>query len=83
MGVIQLPVGRLSGRLAERSALRRGLARRQVHLRVVKLLPEATAEASRACDRCSASIAGGAVIEGRNFYCSLECSAGEQPPAAG
>ena len=83
MGVIQLPVDRLSSRLAERSALRRGLARRQVHLRVVKLLPAARAEASRSCDRCSAPIAGGGVIEGRNLYCSLECSAGVPPPAAG
>lgn len=83
MGVIQLPVARLQGRVVERSALRRGLARRQVHLRLVKLLPLERAEAPRYCDRCSEPIVRGAVIEGRHVYCSLDCSTGEPPPAAG
>lgn len=83
MGVIQFPLARLRGRPAERSALRLGAARRQVHLRVVKLLPYAGVGAERFCDRCSAPIAAGAVIQGRFHYCSLECSTGETPPAAG
>jgi len=84
VGLIQLPVGRLRGRSAERSALRQDVARRQVHLRVVKLLPHPRVEgAKRICDRCSAPIANGAVIQGRFVYCSLECSTGETPPAAG
>jgi hypothetical protein len=83
MGVIQLPVGRLRGHVAERSALRRGLARRPVHLRLVKLLPHEIADAARYCERCEDPILGGAIIQGRFVYRSVDCSTGEPPPVAG
>ena len=79
MGIVQLPVGRLSGS-PERVALSRGLARpsgSRSSLRV--LAPSGVSPAY--CAACAGPIAFGAVWRGEQVYCSVECSLGGNRPA--
>jgi len=81
MGVFHLPSGRLHGRIAERSALRQGIASGPAHLRVIKRLPAVEVRPAF-CDSCAGPIDYGAVYHGTQVYCSVECSlGGVRPPA--
>ena len=81
MGVIHLPAGRLHGPVAERSALRRGIASGPAHVRVVKRA-RVTEPQPAYCDGCAGPIDFGAVFRGMLVYCSVECSLGDvRPPA--
>jgi hypothetical protein len=81
MGVIHLPAARLDGPVAERLALRQGVASGPAHVRVVKRTKTVDAKPSY-CDSCAGPIDYGAVFRGTQVYCSVECSlGGVRPPA--
>ena len=81
MGVIHLPAGRLQGPVAERSALRQGVASGPGHVRVVKRAKAIEAQPTY-CDGCAGPIDFGAVFRGTQVYCSVECLlGGSRPPA--
>jgi hypothetical protein len=81
MGVVHLPAGRLQGPVAERSALRHGIANGPAHVRVVERSKVVDAQPSY-CDSCAGPIDYGAVFRGTHVYCSVECSlGGSRPPA--
>ena len=79
MGIVQLPVGRLSGS-AERVALGRGLARPSGSRSPLRLLaPSGMSPAY--CAACAAPIDFGAGWRAEQAYCSIECSLGGNRPA--
>lgn len=81
MEVIHLPAGRLHGPVAERSALRQGIAGGPAHVRVVKRAKVIEAQPDY-CDGCARPIDFGAVLRGTRVYCSVECLlGGSRPPA--
>ena len=81
MGVVHLPAGRLHRPVAERSALRQGIASGPAHVRVVKSAKVVDAQPAY-CDSCAGPIDFGAVFHGARIYCSVECSlGGVRPPA--
>jgi hypothetical protein len=81
MGVVYLPAGRLHRPVAERSALRQGIASGPAHVRVVKRAEVIDAQPSY-CDGCAGPIDFGAVFRGTRVYCSVECFlGGSRPPA--
>ncbi|HLZ94471.1 MAG TPA: hypothetical protein VKT20_03975 [Candidatus Dormibacteraeota bacterium] len=72
MGIVELPVWRLSEAPSGRVALRKGVARPVASaLRVVK-----NESVPMFCDRCAAPIEFGVVTNGAGTYCSVECSLG-------
>ncbi|TMC97886.1 MAG: hypothetical protein E6I58_11355 [Chloroflexi bacterium] len=81
MGVVHLPAGRLHRPVAERSALRQGIASGPAHVHVVKRAEVIDAQPSY-CDGCARPIDFGAVFRGTLVYCSVECLlGGSRPPA--
>jgi hypothetical protein len=77
MEVIPLP----GARIVERSALKQSLVVMSHPSRRPRLAvrPEATAQAY--CANCAGPIEFGAVIRGREAYCSVECSLEGDRPA--
>jgi len=67
MGVVHLPAGRLHRPVAERSALRQGIASGPAHVHVVKRAEVIDAQPSY-CDGCARPIDFGAVFRGT--HCS-------------
>ncbi|HSS94796.1 MAG TPA: hypothetical protein VLR46_12535 [Candidatus Dormibacteraeota bacterium] len=82
MGIIQLPAGRLRGRVGERFALRQGIARGPGQLRVIKRLPAIDPRPGY-CECCARPIDFGGVFHGARAYCSVECSLGGSHRPAG
>jgi hypothetical protein len=81
MGTIHLPAGRLHGPLAERSALRQGIASGPARVHVVKRA-RSTDSRTAYCHSCARPIDFGAVVRGTQVFCSIECSLGGiRPPA--
>ncbi len=78
MGIVQLPVGRLSG--AERLALRQGLPASSRFEAALQLVQRQTPAAAY-CAACAAPVDFGAVWRGDDAFCSLECSVGGKRPA--
>ena len=77
MGIVQFPVGRLTGRV-ERDALRRGSAA------IVGARPSLQViGAARPvfCAACAAPVDFAAVWRGTDAFCSVECSLGGGRPA--
>ena len=78
MGIVQFPVGRLTGQ-GERAAFRQGLARMNTGRPALRVIAEQPGP--KFCAACAAPVDFGAVWRGEEVFCSVECSLGGNRPA--
>lgn len=71
MGIIELPLWRLSVHGRDRAGLRKGITTTVPNGHLVK-----DNRLTMFCDRCAAPIEFGAVMNRAGTYCSIECSLG-------
>lgn len=77
MNIVEFPAGRLS---AERVALRSRVPATSRFGAALQLVQRQTAAVAY-CAACAAPIDFGAVLQGKEAYCSVECSLGGNRPA--